>query len=154
MTNFSPPSSSGAALGNKLMTESFGTGTTSTFSLFVEDFFSLDALFNFSIALNSTLVSMPPVQDCGSPCLLTFQGYWTLRSLGLPNQAYDKFLKGTSTFFELEANIPFSINPAMDWAKQVEIVVEKERQTYLPQSTITLLGIPRLCIICLSISLF
>jgi hypothetical protein len=114
-TQFEPPPSTLAARGNSHLELAFpGRGVASPFALFVQQsgannsWISSDSVREFSLLLNATLGSLS-VEGCGDPCVLFFNGYWTLREMGLPEQAWTPFVNaaGNATYIAVEVNTPF-----------------------------------------------
>ncbi len=151
-TQFDPPAGSLAAAGNAALGESFplrGSGS-SQFAIYVQSdanssgWVESPAVAAFSRALNASLSSLT-VPLCGHPCVQSLAGYWTLRDMGLPAASWSGFASadGRSTFFELAANVPFSLPEAIQFAQQTQNVLAQLAAVHLAAGDeATLLGIP------------
>jgi hypothetical protein len=149
-TQFDPPAGSLAAQGDALLDVSFplrGAGATQL-AVFVEgapdsnaSWIGSAAVASFSRALNASLSGLS-VPSCGAPCVQAVAGYWALRDMGLPSQAWQPFASaaGNATFVALAVNVPFSTREAIDFALLAQELIAELAARYLgPQDRATLL---------------
>jgi hypothetical protein len=148
---FTPPSSSLAAQGDALMAESFGESVGAPFALYVRGnsgphWIASEGAEMFSEQVQQALLQMTGPASCGfnKSCVVSFQGYYSLRALSLPVATYGKFATtdGSSTFFSIAVNLRFSDPDAISFASQMEDVIERTRARCIPSAQCVLLGVP------------